>query len=239
MKISIVLPVYNEEVILVANVLKLVNFCKNNLSDDWEIIIADNNSGDHTSILGKKLAAEHSAVKYLYVDKIGKGMAIRSGWQSVKADIYCFMDADLATDISALPDLIAGIKEGNDLVIGSRAHRQSKVSRQFIRRVVSFGYRLVLKIMLNLKINDTPCGFKAINQRVKDNILPLVQNNKWFFDSELVILAEKAGYKIKEIPIVWFEPRRAGAGKSKVNIFSVSYNYFTKVLELKKRLKQI
>ncbi len=236
MKILIALPAYNEESILEKSVLKLLVFCQQNLRDDWQIIIADNNSEDGTAMIAKNLATKFSAVKYLFVSQKGKGIAIKTAWQQETADVYCFMDADLATDLAALPQLISGIGEGNDLVIGSRFHPKSKVTRSPGRKLTSQAYRLILKIILSLKINDAPCGFKAVNQKVKENLLDLIKNQEWFFDSELVVLAEKKGYKIKEIPISWQDPRE-GTDKSRVNILTLSWDYFKEVLALRKRIR--
>ncbi|MFA5022289.1 MAG: glycosyltransferase [Patescibacteria group bacterium] len=235
MKILIAIPAYNEQSILATSIERLVNFCSQNLTIDWQIIIADNNSSDQTAVVAKNLASQFSQVKYLFVPQKGKGIAIRSAWESQPADLYCFMDADLATDLSALQLAIAAVNEGNDAVIGSRFARQSKVSRSLVRKLTSQGYRLVLKIILGLKINDAPCGFKLISQKVKDDILPKVQNQEWFFDSELIILVEKGGYKIKEIPVIWHDPRE-GEDKSRVQTLSLSRAYFNQVLNLRKRL---
>jgi len=238
MKILIVLPAYNEELILEKSVLKLFDFCQKNLTIDWQIIIADNNSKDQTAQVAKKLAGQSEKVTYLFVSQKGKGIAIKTAWQSYSADIYCFMDADLATDLSALPKLISEIDKGSDLVVGSRFHPESKVKRSLIRKFISQGYHLVLKLILGLKINDAPCGFKAITGKVKENILALVENEEWFFDSELIVLAEHRGYKIKEIPVVWQDPRE-GEDKSRVKTLSLSLAYFKEVVKLKKRLKNL
>jgi len=237
MKILIVIPAYNEENILAATIAKIVDFCQKNLTIDWQVVIADNQSTDQTGIIGQKLARQYPAVSYLFVGQKGKGAAIRSGWQKNDADIYCFMDADLATDLSALPRLIGEMAKGNDVVIGSRFAKGSRVKRSTIRQLFSLGYRLVLKILLATKIKDTPCGFKAINNRVKKNILALVKNQEWFFDSELVIMAEKQGYKIKEIPVAWHDPRE-GTDKSRVKPLALSLAYFKQALALRKRLKK-
>ncbi|MFA6215730.1 MAG: glycosyltransferase [Patescibacteria group bacterium] len=237
MKIVIAIPAYNEEKILEKNVLKIFEFCKNNLAGDWQIVIADNKSIDQTSAIGKNLASRHPEIKYLFVGVKGKGAAIKAAWQDFSADVYCFMDADLATDLAALPLLFSGIGEGSDIVIGSRFHSGSQVERSLVRRVFSLGYHLALKILLQTKIKDMPCGFKAINSKIKESLLPLVLDNEWFFDSELVILAEKKGYKIKEIPVVWHDPRE-GFDKSRVKPVSLALAYFKKILILKKRLKQ-
>lgn len=237
MKILIVIPVYNEEIILKQNVLKIFNFCKKNLKIDWQIIIADNKSTDKTSEIGKSFDQNYSQITYFYVDQKGKGAAIFAGWKNFEADVYCFMDADLATDLLALPELISGIQEGNDVVIGSRRHPQSKVERLFVRKVFSLGYRLIAKVLLGLKIMDLPCGFKAINSKIKVDILPQIKNKEWFFDSELVILAEKKRYKVKEIPVVW-KDLREGGDKSKVQAISLSLAYFKQLMALRKRLQQ-
>jgi len=236
MKAIIVIPAYNEALILEENIIKLFNFAKKKLTADWRIVIADNNSTDKTAEIAKRLAAKFPEITYLFISQKGKGIAIKTAWQKNSADIYCFMDADLATDLSALLALVAGIMEGNDIVIGSRYHPQSILKRSFVRKLISQGYRSVLKIFLGLKIQDAPCGFKAINNKVKENILPQVKNQKWFFDSELVILAEKQGYKIKEIPINWRDFRK-GRDKSRVKTLSLSWSYLKEVLELRHRLK--
>lgn len=236
MKILIVLPVYNEETILASNVLAVFDFCQKKIIEDWQLVIVNNKSTDRTAEIGQNLAKKFERVNYLYLDKKGKGAAIKAGWQSDQANIYCFIDADLATDLAALPRLIEGIKAGYDIVIGSRFHPQSRVNRSLIRRFTAWGYRLVLKLFLGIKINDAPCGFKAINEKVKEKVLPQVKNEVWFFDSELVIIAEKQGYKIKEIPIKWSE-RRKKSNKSRVKILPLILAYLKEVISLKKRLK--
>lgn len=235
MKVSIVLPCYNEEKILEQSVLQTINYCQSNIDVDWELVIADNMSTDKTSQIGKSLADENSNIFYLYIDQVGKGVAIKKAWQSREANFYLFMDADLATNLSAIPSALAFATD-NDLVVGSRYHPDSKVNRTIFRKFFSFGYRTILKILLNVRISDAPCGFKLINKKVRDEVLPLVQNNKWFFDSELLILAESKGFKIKEIPVSWADPREDG-DKSRVKAFSLSLAYFQEVLKLRKRLK--
>lgn len=237
MKLVITIPAYNEELILGKSIVKLFSFCRDNLKLGWQIVIADNNSNDGTAVIAKKLAAEFPGVSYLFVGKKGKGIAIKTAWQENPADIYCFMDADLATDLSALPFLIKAIVAGGDVALGNRFDPQSKVKRSLIRKLVSQSYRLILKIFLGLKINDAPCGFKAINRPVAAELLGQTKNEEWFFDSELVILAEKKGYKIKEIPVIWQDPRE-GIDKSRVKTLALSWAYFKRVIELKRRLNQ-
>ena len=240
MKWLIALPSYNEALVLEKNVNKLVDFCQKNLAADidWRLIIADNNSQDQTAAIGKDLARRYPAVTYFFIGQKGKGTAIKAAWESQAADVYCFMDADLATDLSALPRLVQAMAGGAEVVIGSRFQPQSQVKRSMIRWLVSWGYRLALKILLKTKINDAPCGFKAINQAVKTAILPLVQNKEWFFDSELVILAEKKGYWVQEIPVIWADPRE-GKDKSRVKVFSLGRDYLKQIFVLRQRLKSL
>lgn len=237
MRLLIAIPAYNEEKIIQKNVLALCQFCNVRMSQyDWMCVVADNSSTDATGAIITKLSLDMPRVKYMLVEKRGKGIAIRQAWSKYESDIYCFMDADLAVDIEALPKLISAIAEEHyDMACGSRFHKDSQVRRSFVRKIISLGYRFLLRLFFQLKIKDAPCGFKAINQKIKAEILPKVKNNEWFFDSELVILAERLGYKIKEIPVRWEEKDEKGR-KSRVSIFSLSIEYLKKALELKKRL---
>jgi glycosyltransferase involved in cell wall biosynthesis len=237
MKLIFVLPVYNEEKVLAANTLTLCDFLAVHYPDaEWRIIIADNQSTDATPAIARDLAQRHPQIRYLVVPQRGKGIAIRQAWLSASGDCYAFMDADLATDISAIPALVSGIIDGQcDLVCGSRYHPQSRVARSPIRLLISRGYRLVLRRLLGLRLQDAPCGFKAINERVKTEILPRVENNEWFFDNELAILAEKAGLRVCEIPIIWRE-NEAHKRKSKVSVLRLSLEYFKKIMALRRRL---
>ena len=236
-RLTITIPVFNEEDILHHNILKVLNFCEKNLKWDWQIVIVDNGSIDQTAEIGKKLATDYNKVKYLHLEAVGKGIAIKSGWQQETADFYLFMDADLATDLSAILLAVAELNAGADLVLGSRFHPASRVNRSLMRKIFSFGYRLVLKLFLKTKISDAPCGFKAINNRVKESILPQVRDDQWFFDSELVVLAEYNNFRIVEIPVIW-QDRRAGKNKSRVKVFNLSWAYLVEVLKLRKRLKK-
>lgn len=237
MRILIVLPSYNESKILNANITQLVDFCRANLNGhDFKIVISDNNSKDNTKEVAMTLQAKYPEVDYLFVPQQGKGNAISIPWLKWQDDfeIFVFMDADLATDLSALPKLITGIQAGNDLVIGSRNLPESQVKRTVFRQFFSFGYRLALKILLNTKVKDMPCGFKAVSQKVLKQIVPKIQEQTWFWDSELVYLAEKNSFKIKEVPVKWQEPR-SGEDKSRVSFMQVSWLYLKKAWQIKFR----
>jgi glycosyltransferase involved in cell wall biosynthesis len=235
MKITIAIPVLNEEKILQQNIEQIFLFCQKNIKDDWQIIIADNNSTDKTGEIGKNIASSYSHVRYVYLPQRGKGLAIRSVWEKYPADVYCFMDADLATDLSALPRLLTEIVSGADLAIGSRYLKESKVQRSTVRKIFSLGYKFLLRLIIGTRVSDAPCGFKAISEKIRQELLVQVADNFWFFDSELVLRAEKAGYHIAEVPVSWKEPRTKQDG-SRVNTLAVSWAYLKKVLALKKSL---
>jgi len=233
-QINIVIPVYNEEKILEKNISQVINYCQTNLKDIWQIIIADNASNDRTANLAKKLASQNSKIIYYYLPKKGKGLAIKQAWQNFPADFYVFMDADLSTDINALTKLITILKNnGADLVIGSRHLKESQLKRSWARIIISKIYNYLIKILFNCQIKDVANGFKAANQKIIADVLPLVKNNKWFFDSELVLLANFKKYRIKEIPINWQENLERA---SRVNIWQTSWEYLKELIKLKFRL---
>lgn len=235
MKILVTLPVYDEELILKENILILYSFLEKNVKDDWQIIIADNGSVDSTGKIGRELSQNFDRIKYLFINEKGKGRAIRSAWQSESADVYCFMDVDLSTDLKHLPTLISAInKENFDIAVGSRFKKGAQVRRSFKRKFISYGYRFLLRLILKPQTKDATCGFKAVNTKIIKELLPKVKNNEWFFDSELLILAERNKYKIKEIPVKWIESINR-ARKSKTNILKTSFSYLKEICKLRAR----
>jgi hypothetical protein len=121
-------------------------------------------------------------------------------------DIVSYMDVDLSTGLEAFPSLIGAIAEnGYDVAIGSRLHPRSEVRRSLKRRTLTRGYNILIKAMLRTRFSDAQCGFKAISREVAERVLPRIQNNNWFFDTELLILAEKMSYRIKDVPVRWIE----------------------------------
>jgi len=240
MRLCVAVPVLNEERIIADTCRQLLDFLVERCGGwTWEVAVVDNGSTDRTAALVRSLAASQPRLRYLSLDRIGKGYAVKHAWQAVDADVYCFMDADLATDLAALPALISAIRDGGyDVAVGSRFAPGAVVERDWLRRLASRGYQVVLKVMLHTHVLDAPCGFKAVSRRVRDQLLPQVKSGGWFFDSELLVLAERAGYRIKEIPVRWREPDTPGR-KSKVRILSLCWGYLRSVLELKRRLRAV
>jgi len=238
-KILITLPTYNEELVVKENTLKVADFCQKNLKDfDWQILIADNGSSDRTPNIAEELSRKYRQILFFHIPERGRGYALKKSWsQEYLADIYTYMDIDLATDLNALPLLIKAISEENyDLAIGSRLKKESKIKRSFKREITSRIYNFLLKIFFRPSFLDAQCGFKAISQKVAQEIIPKIKNNNWFFDTELLILAEKMGFKIKEVPVEWVE-KRSEARKSTVKILATVWEDIKGMIELSRRLR--
>ena len=205
-KVEVVIPVYNEEHILSRSVATLREFLGENMLFEWSINIADNASTDNTPGVAQSLCERYSEVSYFRIEQKGRGRALRKAWLESRADIVSYMDVDLSTGLSAFPLLIKAItEEGYDIAIGSRLMTDSKVKRSLKREITSRSYNLLARAMFLSKSHDAQCGFKALTQKVARELVPRVQDQAWFFDTELLILAEKNGYGIKEIPVEWVE----------------------------------
>jgi glycosyltransferase involved in cell wall biosynthesis len=205
-KVEVVIPVYNEEHILSRSVATLREFLGESMPFEWSINIADNASTDNTPGVAQSLCERYSEVSYSRIEQKGRGRALRKVWLESTADIVSYMDVDLSTGLSAFPLLIKAItEEGYDIAIGSRLMTDSKVKRSLKREITSRSYNLLARAMFLSKFHDAQCGFKALTQKVARELVPRIQDQAWFFDTELLILAEKNGYGIKEIPVEWVE----------------------------------
>lgn len=235
MKIDIIVPTYNEQLILEKNIKTLRNYLKINFSDiKFNIIIADNGSKDKTINIAKSLSKRFPEIKYFHLEKSGRGNALKYAWKKSKADICAYMDVDLSAGIENFPQLIKAISDGADIAIGSRYLHNSIVERSLFRSFLSRYYNILLKYFLKVNFSDGQCGFKALNNKIVKNIIPKVKDNHWFFDTEMLYLAEKSGYKIKEIPISWVETRNKYR-KSKVKIIPTVMGYLWSITKLKFR----
>ena len=205
--VDIVIPVYNEEHVLAHSVETLRAFLRDNLPHAWRIVIADNASTDGTLAVAQGLVEQYPAeVAVVHLPQKGRGRALRAAWLGSDAEVLTYMDVDLSTDLSALPPLVDGIAaEGYDVAIGSRLARGARTTRSPRRELISRVYNLLIKAIHFTRFSDAQCGFKAISSRAAREVVPLVKNEEWFFDTELLILAEKGGYRIKEVPVRWVE----------------------------------
>ena len=206
-KLNIVLPVYNEEEELAEHTETLIRYLKSDLKDfSWVITIADNASSDSTMAVAKKLSQKYKEVIAFHLDKKGRGRAVKAAWLQTNADIHCYMDIDLSTDLKHLPSLVKSLIRGYDIAIGSRNSQGSRVyGRGLLRTITSKAYILMIKSIFWVQFSDAQCGFKAITNEAAKKILPLVQDDEWFFDSELLIIAEKLGFRIYEEHVTWID----------------------------------
>ncbi len=201
--VDVVIPVFNEEQALPRSIVILADFLKANLRNPWQIIIADNASTDGTKSVSEKLCERYSGINYLYIPQKGRGRALKAAWLDSIADIVSYMDVDLSTDLAYFPQLIDSLEEGYHVAIGSRLSKGSRVSRGLKRELVSRGYNLLIKSMFFTPFQDAQCGFKALTRKTAQAIVPHIKNNNWFFDTELLIIAAKRGYKINQVPVKW------------------------------------
>ncbi len=204
--LDVVIPVLNEARALADNVNALAAFLSNNLHDyEWAVVVADNGSTDATPSICQSLSEQDSRVRHVRLEQRGRGRALKRAWAESNADIVAYMDVDLSTDLSALPQTIAAVDgEGYDIAIGSRLKRGAQViGRSFKRELISRSYSLIFRAMFLAGFQDAQCGFKAVSRRAADDVAPLVVDNGWFFDTEMLLIAEKNGYRIKEIPVKW------------------------------------
>jgi len=204
--VDIVIPVYNEEVDLAASVRRLDVYLAENFPYRYRIVVADNASTDDTWPIARRLAGQHSSVWALHLDAKGRGRALREAWLTSTADVVAYMDVDLSTDLKALLPLVAPLVSGHsDVAIGTRLAHGSRVRRGPKREFVSRSYNLLLRTLLGVSFSDAQCGFKAVRRDVADRLLPLVEDNNWFFDTELLVLAQRSGLRIHEVPVDWID----------------------------------
>lgn len=208
-RVDVVIPVYNEVKVLEKSSLTTLALFDQNPQYDWRLVIADNGSNDGTSELARELEARDPRMKALVLTVKGRGLALREAWLSSDADIVSYMDVDLSTDIAHLPELIAMVAErGCDVAIGTRLAKASKTDRQLKREITSRGYVALIRLTFpRLRISDAQCGFKALNRRAVEAVVPRIENRMWFFDTELLILAHRAKLKICELPVRWVEDK--------------------------------
>ncbi|WP_461014569.1 bifunctional glycosyltransferase family 2/GtrA family protein [Streptomyces daliensis] len=204
--LDVVVPVYNEEAGLEGCVRRLHAFLSGNFPYGFRITVADNASADGTPVVARRLAGEFAEVESVRLEEKGRGRALRAVWGASDAPVRAYMDVDLSTDLNALLPLVAPLISGHsDVAIGSRLAGGSRVVRGAKREVISRSYNLILRGSLAARFSDAQCGFKAVRGEVAERLLPLVEDSGWFFDTELLVVAERAGLRIHEVPVDWVD----------------------------------
>ncbi|MFT4288497.1 dolichyl-phosphate beta-glucosyltransferase [Nocardioides sp.] len=204
--VEFVIPVYNEERDLDRSVRRLDDYLRAELAGRYRITIADNASTDGTWAIAQRLSEEFDSVDVIRLEEKGRGRALRAAWSRSSASVVGYMDVDLSTDLRAIWPLVAPLLSGHsEVAIGSRLATGSRVVRGTKRELVSRCYNLLLRLLLGVSFSDAQCGFKALRTDVAARLLPLVRDEEWFFDTELLVLAERAGLRIHEVPVDWID----------------------------------
>tara|TARA_B100000519_G_scaffold20152_1_gene14484 strand:+ start:664 stop:1419 length:756 start_codon:yes stop_codon:yes gene_type:complete len=206
--LDIVLPVLDEERTIESSIRKLVTFSEHFLINyQWEIIVADNGSTDMTPEIVQKLSSQFENVSYFRLDQKGRGRALKTVWSSSDSDLMSYMDVDLSTDLNVLTELLESVKKLDcSIAVGSRLLKSSNVIGRSIKRgFISRCYSFLFRTMFLVSFKDAQCGFKVISREAADQLLPYVKDTGWFFDTELLIMAEKTNFKVKEFPVRWID----------------------------------
>ena len=206
--VDLVIPCYNEERVLAQSVEKLRAWCAEHLASyKWRVVVADNASTDRTLEVAQALVAQDpDGTAAVHLDRKGRGRALTKAWLESSADAMCYMDVDLSTDVKMITPLLAGVlEEGYDISYGSRVSKGSDIERSWKREINSRGYITFIKLLFWTKAADYQCGFKAMTREAAQAILSHVQDGEWFWDTEMLIIAEKGGWKLKEVPVRWIE----------------------------------
>lgn len=206
--VEIVIPVFNEEKELERNILTLASYCEKKLRNYlWHITIADNASTDNTPVIASTIANKNPNISLFRLELKGRGRAIKRVWSEAKVDYYVYMDLDLSTDLIHLPKIINALESGYQVAIGTRLAKGSRVEgRTWLRELTSRTLNFVfIQLFFHTHFTDAQCGFKGVTREIVDKLIPHVKDNDWFFDGELLILAEKSGFRIYEEPVHWVD----------------------------------
>ncbi|CAM5450128.1 MULTISPECIES: bifunctional glycosyltransferase family 2/GtrA family protein [Streptomyces] len=204
--LDVVVPVHNEQADLERSVRRLHAHLRETFPYPFRITVADNASTDATPAIAARLAAELPETEWLRLAEKGRGRALHTAWSRSRAPVLAYLDVDLSTDLAALLPLVAPLISGHsDIAIGTRLARGSRVVRGPRREVISRCYNVLLRSTLAVGFSDAQCGFKAVRRDVAERLLPLVRDSGWFFDTEMLVIAERAGLRIHEVPVDWVD----------------------------------
>jgi putative flippase GtrA len=216
--VEIAVPVYNEAADLARSIERLHGYLSEHFPLTWRVTIADNASTDTTWLIACDLACRLPGVRAVHVDRKGRGRALREVWSASTARVVAYMDVDLSTDLDALLPLVAPLVSGHsDVAIGTRLASGSRVVRGPRREMISRTYNMLLKVTMRNSFSDAQCGFKAVRSEVARELLPMIEDQEWFFDTELLLLAEHNGLRIHEVPVDWVDD-----GDSRVNVIGTA-----------------
>jgi glycosyltransferase involved in cell wall biosynthesis len=227
--INITIPVFNEERALADSVQTVLKFTATHLDNPCEIVIANNASTDSTADIAFKLQGGYPNVRVVNLKEQGRGRALKRAWADSKADILTYMDCDLSTDLSCFKGLVAPLIAGTHaLSIGSRLLPHSVTKRGFKRSFISRSYNRLIHALFKVQFSDAQCGFKAITKQAFTMIHPLIKDGSWFMDTELLLIADRLGYRIFDLPVHWTDDP-----DSKVKILKTAFEDVKGLLRLR------
>ncbi len=204
--VDVVIPVLNEARVLARSVAEVRRFLTEHATWRWRVVVVDNGSTDGTDDVARALVAQYDDVRFLQLPQRGRGRALRHAWTTSDADIMCYTDVDLSTELAALPVLVHALRfENYDLGTGSRLLPASRTKRSPKREFISRCYNVIVKLVLGTTFSDAQCGFKVVTRNVVREIVPQIKDESWFFDTELLVLAEKQQYRLKDLAVEWIE----------------------------------
>jgi putative flippase GtrA len=225
--LDVVIPVHNEQAQVAESVERVLTHLRT-MPWSFRVTIADNASTDGTSAIGRRLSTQYPEVRLVRLVEKGRGRALKQVWSASDSEVLVYMDVDLSTDLGALLPLVAPLISGHsDLAIGSRLASSARVERGLKRELISRSYNLLLRGTLRVGFSDAQCGFKAIRREAAAALLPMVEDQEWFFDTELLTVAERAGLRIHEVPVDWVDDP-----DSRVDIVRTALNDLKGVLRL-------
>jgi glycosyltransferase involved in cell wall biosynthesis len=231
-ELAVVLPVLNEERILKQNVRRLSAFLRTHYPGKHRIVILDNGSSDSTLRESNDLQMEILEVKVLHLEKRGRGGALKAAWACEKASVLSYMDIDLATDLSFFPSMVEPLFSGQaDLAIGSRLMPGAFVERGMRREILSRSYNRMVRAIFGLRVFDAQCEFKGITATAAGRLLPILQDDGWFMDTELLVLAQRFAFRTFELPVRWKDRR-----ESRVVVWKTILANLIAIWRLKRRL---
>jgi glycosyltransferase involved in cell wall biosynthesis len=231
-QIDVVVPVLNEAHVLEKSVTTLRKFVASHPQWSWRVVVVDNGSTDGTDRVALELVKRFSDVRFVQLPQRGRGRALRHAWTQSDADVMCYTDVDLSTELPALPKMVRAIlDDGYHVATGSRLMRESHTVRGFKRDCISRCYNIFIKVVLFTSFSDAQCGFKAVSQRAVAELVPQVKDQSWFFDTELLVLAEKQGYPVKDIAVTWIDD-----ADSRVKIVKTAWEDIKGVFRLRWKL---
>jgi glycosyltransferase involved in cell wall biosynthesis len=232
--VDVIIPVYNEEVVLPQSISTLVSFLRQNVDLAYRVLITDNASVDGTERVARQLVDEYPEVEYRRIPRKGRGGALKTVWLESPAQFVAYMDVDLSTNLEAFPKMLRLLQDGSPVVIGSRLRKDADTTRCLKREIISRGYNLLVKLFFGTRFTDAQCGFKGLRREAVLRLVPHVEDRKWFFDTELLVLAEKSGLTVSEVPVNWIEDL-----DTRVQVLKTAYDDLTAMFRLRRTLKTV